>query len=188
MQNDIFPVVVQTFAGEDYTAEAKTLMQYVVAYAAAANTYFGFTDEILTSAITNNEITLPEAYTKNYETLASMNSNSLATVFYSVYIDVNGAAPMFVFKVKNGFNGTVNIGGTDYDAVSGKTIEVSNLLAYNFIDEITVKCEETGMQTTFEYGNYAAFQSSAKDQAIVDALYDYCYAAQLYKLSLEAAE
>ena len=125
---------------------------------------------------------------KNYQQLANANSNALATVFRSVYVDVNGSAPVFVFKVKSGFNGTVNIGGTDYEAVSGKTIKVSGLLAYNFIDAITVTCEQTNIETTFEFGNYAAYQANAETQAIVDALYDYCYASQLYKLSLEAAE
>ena len=170
----------------DYTAAEQTLMKYIIAYAAAANAYKGVTDTAVTTSAGKYTV---EGYTKNYAAISESDSAALGTVFKNSVINLEGSAPVYVFTVADGFTGKVTLNGVEYDTAEERTITVTGIRAYNFLNGVEIAAD--GVKVTFTYSNYAAWATGAEGAsdtlvALVNALYDYCYAADAFADSKNA--
>ena len=161
-------------AGE-FSTEEKALMDYILNYAYEANTYFE-----KDATVADPEVA---GFEKNYNAIAEADKALLAKVFKEVTITLAGEAPAYQFTVADDFNGTITVNGKEMTVTAGEVIVIDTLRAYNFLDGVTVTVgEETA---TFAFENYAA-QAKEEVKALVDAIYDYCYAAEAFMAAKNA--
>ena len=154
----------------NYSEAEKNLMNYIENFAYEAETHFKGE-----SSFTKPEV---EAIEKSYTAMTAEEFATISKVFASATINLNGSAPVYEFVVAADFNGTVTLNGKAYEVKAGDKIVVDNLRAYNFLAGVKVVAE--GVNVTFKFENYAA-QAAENVKALVDAIYDYCYAAAEFK-------
>jgi hypothetical protein len=155
----------------DFTDAEKALMNYIENFAYEAEMLFKGT-----SAYTKNEDL--ENLAPVYTAMTEEAHAAIATVFKSATINLNGPAPVYEFVVADTFNGTVTLNGKAYEVKAGDKIVVDDLRAYNFLAGVEVVAE--GVNVTFAFEHYAA-QAAENVKALVDAIYNYCYAAAEFK-------
>ena len=170
----------ETILAGDYTNEEKALMKYIIAYAKATNDYISKTDALIDNAYVSSGANALTGFDKSYVAITSENQKALATAFSNVTVTLKNSAPAFIFTVKSGYNGTVNIGGKNYTVTGGQEIVIDNIKAYNFLADLPVKIGD--VTATFNFGNYAAYSYGKSDKLdnIIDAIYDYCTAASTF--------
>jgi hypothetical protein len=156
----------------NYSEAEKNLMNYIENFAYEAEMYFNKG----VSQYTKNEDL--ENLAPVYTAMTEEAHAAIATVFKKVTIDLNGSAPVYQFVVADTFNGTVTLNGKAYEVKAGDKIVVDDLRAYNFLAGVEVVAE--GVNVTFAFEHYAA-QAAENVKALVDAIYNYCYAAAEFK-------
>lgn len=199
---DIVYYVSQVLANAEAAEEDKALMFYLANYASEAVKYFeGSADAELEKLVSDNIAldTLAPDYSGAIAELA------LSSVFCEATVLLTDTAPAFVFRIKDGFAGSITVsfgdGQREFTVTESgsRILIIGDVKIYDLISNITISAvgkvgeEDVTLSGAYNLDTFAAYHvanaasefdtkyDSVKCLAIIEALYSYAVTANNYK-------
>ena len=166
-------------AGSEYTAEAKTLVKYMLAYGAASQTYFQYNDEDL--ADDGIEVTAAAVPTEGG--VYAVSGSATGVKYYGSSLVYRNKIAVRIYFTGDVTGKTFTVNGTEVTPESKEDmyyIEVADICPQDLDQGITVAVD--GLTVTYAPMDYIIrmYAKGGESAALVQALYGYYVAAEAY--------
>ena len=177
----------KTILAGDYSAATKNLVQHMLSYGAAAQSYFGVNKDNLANA--GNEIAYTAQYPAEYPQLAVTGKVSGIRFYGASLVFESKVAVRYYFEAESVEGVAFSVNGVSYPAVekNGKFyVEVPGIAPSAYADSVVLSVQKDGQQLQVSYSplTYMVRMSQKGQpelQALMNAMYGYYEAAIAYE-------